>query len=182
MSKNTHANSSYAKSSGFTLIELVIVIVVLGILAATAIPKFINLKTDTKARNLESIAGSMRSALQLVHAQAVIKGQDGSTGSIDINGTTVPLINGYPSLSYGTFIVMNKQLKAWLEINAVDRNTAYKNRDAAPFFSDRANGKYLYIFFTADYAQKSTSFNCQVRYENSATMTAPEIRVLTDAC
>ena len=40
--------SHHTKNSGFTLIELVIVIIVLGILAATAVPKFINLRADAK--------------------------------------------------------------------------------------------------------------------------------------
>ncbi|NQZ50243.1 MAG: prepilin-type N-terminal cleavage/methylation domain-containing protein [Moritella sp.] len=161
MSKNIYKNTRYSKHKGFTLIELVIVIIVLGILAATAVPKFINLSAGTKAANLESIAGSMRSALQLVHAKAVIKGQDGSTGSIDINGTNIPLINSYPSLNYGGFPAMNRQLKAWLEINSVDRNTARGNRDAAPFFSDRARGTFLFIFLLQIMIKKVQALNAK---------------------
>ena len=58
-------------------------------------------------------------------------------------------------------------MKAWLEIDAVDRNTANRNRDAAPFFTDKSTANnYIYIFLIDDYDQKST-IKCHVRYENS---------------
>ena len=81
MSKNIYRNTRYSKNKGFTLVELVVMIVVLGILAATAIPKFINLRADAKSENLKSIAGAM----QLVHSRALIEGQNLGAGAIDIN-------------------------------------------------------------------------------------------------
>jgi len=54
------------KQLGFTLIELVVVIVILGVLAATAAPKFIDLSSDARIATLESLEGSMRSASNLV--------------------------------------------------------------------------------------------------------------------
>lgn len=186
MPRNTHTNNSYIKNSGFTLIELVIVIVVLGILAATAVPKFINLRTDAKAKNLESIHGSMRSALQLVYSRAVLKGENIGTGTININGTSVPLYNGYPSVrGRDSFIAINAQVKAWLDIDSTDRNTANKDRNSAPFFTDKSTAQnHIYIFFTENYDQKSGRFKCRVRYENPVTTTPlpPVITVLTDEC
>ncbi|MGB2742633.1 MAG: prepilin-type N-terminal cleavage/methylation domain-containing protein [Cognaticolwellia sp.] len=49
-----------SKNHGFTLIELVVVIVILGILSATVAPKFINLSSDARIAKLESLKGSMR--------------------------------------------------------------------------------------------------------------------------
>ena len=57
---------------GFTLIELVIVIVILGILAVTAAPKFIDISSDARISVLESIRGNMKSVSSLVHMKGVI--------------------------------------------------------------------------------------------------------------
>ena len=73
------------KNKGFTLIELVVVIVILGILAVTAAPKFIDLTNDAKAANLEAIGGAMSSGLQLINSKAIIDRQDGDSGVIQIN-------------------------------------------------------------------------------------------------
>ena len=56
------------KQSGFTLIELVMVIVILGVLAVTAIPKFIDLKTDAQAAAAEGVAGALTSASAINYA------------------------------------------------------------------------------------------------------------------
>ncbi len=63
-----------SRSRGFTLIELVVVIVILGILAVTAAPKFINLTSDAKIATLNSIKASMESTINLVKAKARAKG------------------------------------------------------------------------------------------------------------
>ncbi|WP_392340557.1 type II secretion system protein [Moritella marina] len=184
MPNTTHSKKRDTQHNGFTLIELVIVIVVLGILAATAIPKFINLRHDSRAATLESIKGTMESALQLVRARAQMENQTSGNGEIEINGVKVPLYNGYPSVDgRDTFPELNAQVKAWIEIDSVDRNTAFGDRNAANFFTDRARRyNQIFIFFMTDYDSKGVNFQCQIRYENSALVAAPTIRVLTDSC
>lgn len=86
-----------SNQQGFTLIELVVVIVILGILAVTAAPKFIDLTSDARESVMQGVKGSIESAVSLAQSRALIKGQTGATGAIEINGTFYALVNGYPA-------------------------------------------------------------------------------------
>ena len=81
---------------GFTLIELVVVITILGILAAFAVPKFITLDKQARAATIEGLAGSVRSAAALARGMAMASG---STASVTMEGSTVALVNSYPDSS-----------------------------------------------------------------------------------
>jgi MSHA pilin protein MshA len=90
---------SIKKQSGFTLIELVVVIVVLGILAATALPRFVNLSGEARAAAKDGLRGAVSTAMSLAYAKAVASGQAGATGSLTIDGQTITLAHGYPNLA-----------------------------------------------------------------------------------
>ena len=79
-------SNSFNAQKGFTLIELVVVIVILGILAATAAPKFIDLTGDAKTSVMQGVQGSVNSAINLVHAKALVSNQTGATGEVLVNG------------------------------------------------------------------------------------------------
>ena len=175
----------------FTLIELVIVIIVLGILEASALPKFVDISTDAKIATLESVAGAMKSGLTLVRSAAGIQGKHTGNQTIIYSGTEIPLYNGYPSVDGGSsFIEINQQVKAWLEIDAVDRNTRrneYLRGDDASttFFTDKSSPQnQIYIFFGHDYYRKGVDLKCQVLYTNAEgeNPVGPVINVQTEDC
>lgn len=69
------------KQSGFTIIELVMVIVILGVLAAFALPKFADLASSARVATLEGIAGAMRSTISVVRSKAYVNGLSVATAN-----------------------------------------------------------------------------------------------------
>ncbi|MFJ7566552.1 type II secretion system protein [Herminiimonas sp. NPDC097707] len=90
---------SFSKQeAGFTLIELVVVIVILGILAVVAIPRFTNMTNDARIAAVNGMNGAVQSASAIAHAQALVQGQAGASGTITMEGnSSVGLVFGYPT-------------------------------------------------------------------------------------
>lgn len=146
------------KQAGFTLIELVIVIIILGILAVTAAPKFLNLQDDARTATLKGVEGSLNSAGAMVYSKAVIAGKDtAETESLDIgNGVSVAIAYGYPQAT-------EADLKKVLELSTDDWS-----------FGAATSGSIQ--IFPAGISAASAS-NCFVTYTQAASGSLPTSEV-----
>jgi len=91
-----------ARARGFTLIELIVVIVILGILAAVALPKFVNLGSDARTASIQALAGSVKTGIGMVKSVTSIRGAGTPAGIAQLTyvaldeSTQVRVWNGYP--------------------------------------------------------------------------------------
>jgi MSHA pilin protein MshA len=144
------------QQSGFTLIELVMVIVILGILAATALPKFVDLGGEARSAVIRGVEGSMRGANTMVYAKAAANGQLGATGSVTINGNAISTVYGYAA-------------------NGTDWTDLLDLAPVGDFNTATANVIY--------HSGATTNATCRVTYAQAASAVAPPTyTTLTAGC
>ncbi len=105
---------------GFTLVELIIVIIILGILAVYAVPKFISMDKEARASVMKNFTGSVKSASDMVHGLAVAQGKAVSPSAVvDTGRGNVNVAYGYAlaTKNGGITVVINDDL---LDFEIVD--------------------------------------------------------------
>jgi len=87
---------------GFTLVELVVVVVVLGVLSALALPRLLNFGSDARASKVTALTGSIREAAQIIHSKAIVQVTDSAaTGTVTADGASINTVYGYPDANDG---------------------------------------------------------------------------------
>jgi MSHA pilin protein MshA len=190
---------------GFTLVELIIVIVILGILAVTAAPRFLNFSGDAKLSVLNSIKSSIESANSVVRGKATIAGLQGralscysadavivssttpatDTTNTTANGTegTTPVTNcdAGVDLVYGAMDAEVDTLEAFIETGDFFLADATVDTDVVPAVA----AKSIRIALTERDANTPTGIadGCFVLYTEPADATTPAtIDVYTQSC
>jgi len=159
------------KTNGFTLIELVVVIVILGILAVTAAPKFLNLQTDARVAALNGLKGATNGALGSVYGKAAIEGKESESNDSISSGINIS--HGYPSANDGG-----------IGDAVVGVNEVGGDWDGAP--DDQTTPESYVITFTQtpslSQASSIKATSCYVQYEQATSQATPVVTVFKSGC
>ncbi|MFT6257587.1 type II secretion system protein [Shewanella sp. S1-58-MNA-CIBAN-0166] len=158
------------KQQGFTLIELVVVIIILGILAVTAAPKFINLQGDARVSALQGLKGAIQGANTLVYSKAALAGEEGKAKGAP---SSVTLATGVTAITqYGYLQATAAQLALALDVK-FDLAAAATTGTNDWILTESAGKAVIY--------QRGAPTTCTLTYtEATSAAVIPDYVVITD--
>ncbi|WP_261885161.1 prepilin-type N-terminal cleavage/methylation domain-containing protein [Vibrio pomeroyi] len=175
MKRNASVMPSAIKhlSKGFTIIELVVVIVILGIVSVTAASKFLNLQSDARISTLNGLKGGMEGASAMLYGKTSALGLDkAASASVNVEGDDILVAYGYPA-------AMNKQTWSQL-IESTFLDAVWDTGRADWFFTNVSAGDGTIIY--APSSRKNQSDNCYLEYQEATETTTPVFTLTTDGC
>jgi MSHA pilin protein MshA len=166
------------RQQGFTLIELVVVIIILGILAVTAAPKFINLQSDARASSLEGMKGALKGANSLVYSKAIIGGQGTAVNqAVTIaTGVTVTTDFGYLDASTDADIKINMEKALDMTFETLTNDTTIVATD--DWGLRRVSATVFKIVPKGKTASATAANACHMQYTAAASGTISPVYLL----
>ncbi len=110
------------RQAGFTLIELVVVIIILAALAAVALPRYINLGLEARIASVNAVAGGLRATVAVVQSRYIVNGNNAAT-SVTMLDSTVVTVNALTGIPVGTAAGIGSALQAGNSAAPVDGYT-----------------------------------------------------------